>query len=89
MKKIDDGGPAFPTLEQKTSYKHSEQGVDYMSLEGGMSLRDWFAGQALAGLAAIFHGTPSLADEAALRAYQTADAMIRARAPSQDGGNHE
>lgn len=45
--------------------------------ENGMSLRDWFAGQALAGiLAANNHrGTPSV-DEA----YKWADAMLERRA---------
>jgi len=35
-----DGGPAFPVLYGQTN------GLD------GMSLRDWFAGQALAGISA-------------------------------------
>lgn len=39
-REIDDGGPAFPI---------SIPGVGDNG-SGGMSLRDWFAGQALAGL---------------------------------------
>lgn len=58
---INDGGPAFPITEQGL------QGYN------GMSLRDWFAGQALAGLAAAsahphgpsFREVPALADELA------------------------
>lgn len=40
MSKINDGGPAFPVV-----YDSNCPSVDM-----GMSLRDWFAGQALAGL---------------------------------------
>jgi len=42
-----DGGPAFPAIE-------SEQGANgqfYQFSVGGMSQRDYYAGQALAGLA--------------------------------------
>lgn len=54
--------PAFPT----DHHVHAE----------GMTLRDWFAGQALAGiLANNGRGTPS-ADEA----YKWADAMLERRA---------
>lgn len=45
MSKRDDGGPAFPS-------GHGELGLE------GMSLRDWFAGQALAGIMAQSHGGP-------------------------------
>ena len=38
---IDDGGPAFPAMLPGGNY-----------CTPGMSLRDWFAGQALAGLLA-------------------------------------
>ena len=40
MKEINDGGPAFPVA------------VDKLLVSEGMSLRDWFAGQALAGIGA-------------------------------------
>lgn len=39
----DDGGPAFPTFAN-----NAHGGLD--AVGSGMSLRDWFAGQALAGL---------------------------------------
>lgn len=42
MSTIDDGGPAFPFDEKEST------GAHYYS-HAGMSLRDWFAGQALAG----------------------------------------
>ena len=41
MKEINDGGPAFPRT-----------GAPYVQAYEGMSLRDWFAGQALAGIGA-------------------------------------
>ena len=41
MSTINDGGPAFPHVGNPQS------GFDYIAM--GMTLRDWFAGQALAG----------------------------------------
>ncbi len=69
-KQPSDGGPAFPhTVEEDgclTQY-HS-----------GMTLRDWFAGQAMIGL------VPDIAEEAdainiGRAAYSIADAMMAAR----------
>ena len=52
----------------------------YAHAEGGMTLRDWFAGQALAGHCA----NPNLADASAKQiatlSIESADAMIAARA---------
>lgn len=64
----DNGGPAFPV----------PMGVHW----GGMTLRDYFAGQALAGFAsALFreHRPPpaELAESYAAAAYEMADAMVR------------
>jgi hypothetical protein len=64
---IDDGGPAFPIPYGQVM---SEDGK-------GMTLRDWFAGQALAGLLAN-GGAVSWEDDAT-NAYTVADAMIEAR----------
>ena len=90
--KIDDGGPAFPrTIEVRTvnaagDLLHAEQ---YPG--NGMSLRDWFAGQALAGLYASDENEtcdpskpiePQLqahAEAYAKAAYRAADAMIAAK----------
>ena len=77
-KHIEDGGPAF-------AYGNPEQGGD-----AGMSLRDWFAGQALAatitatsaGQHNTLNGKPvgmSIYDAMAMDAYALADAMLRAR----------
>lgn len=70
-----DGGPAFPV--QAFAAPGSE-------VAWGMSLRDWFAGQALAGLVSE-HGRYD-STGAALDAYSIADAMLRARERGQEGG---
>jgi hypothetical protein len=59
----NDGGPAFPV---------------FFGLSAGMSLRDWFAGQALITMP---HGpaAPKSTDEAARWAYEMADAMLAVR----------
>ena len=81
---IDDGGPAFPIPEQQFS-----DGVTIVSSQGapGMSLRDWFAGQAISGLAPLFYDSAPDADnpdgddpeQIARTAYLLADAMLAAR----------
>lgn len=59
------GGPAFPQTElDKALYTH-----------GGMTLRDYFAGQALAGLLSDIECNPT-SEEAAKIAYDFAEAMI-------------
>lgn len=68
-KKIDDGGPAFssPTNE-------FEDGWD------GMSLRDWFAGQALTEFAGfVTVEIPETFNVVARHCYRMADAMIAAQ----------
>jgi hypothetical protein len=46
-----------------------------------MTLRDWFAGQALAGILASYAGAPRLPDgwDLAEKAYAAADAMLKQR----------
>ena len=73
----NDGGSAFPL---QTEYL---DGVLYPAVPG-MSLRDWFAGQALAGLMTYSQasGAPSIEDVQALYAkasYGYADAMLAER----------
>jgi len=69
---INDGGMAFPTLFPEEHY-----GTGYR----GMTLRDWFAGQALAGLLANpredYSGTTR--EDKAVESYRQSDAMLAAR----------
>ncbi len=70
------GGPAFPVV--------SESGVGHAAAFRGMTLRDWFAGQALAGMLAASPSETGLqarsnALKAAVWAYEFADAMIEER----------
>ena len=63
-----DNPRAFPL----SSSEHDRKCGDYTSL--GMSLRDYFAGQAIGALAGDFHPRP-----AAKGAYEVADAMLAER----------
>lgn len=73
---MNDGGSAFP-----------RNGFTYMDSHGltrvhdnseGMSLRDWFAGQALIGLLANHHSDGDY-DTTPISAYRMADAMLAER----------
>lgn len=67
--KINDGGPAFPCVEGPPN-----------EFFKGLSLRDWFAGQALVGLGTWSPGlVPMDADARAQWAYEQADAMLKMR----------
>lgn len=69
---INDGGPAFPRSAVANDY-----GIAYGE-QDGMTLRDWFAGQIIAGWSAnpnvIVRPGSSLS-----AAYELADAMLAAR----------
>ena len=74
MTQKNDGGQAYPA-----AWGNHEQGGDYIP---GMTLRDWFAGQALAGhLASLNPGSidPRFLQHEAEQVYQMADAMLAAR----------
>lgn len=64
----DDGGPAFPCDSTNKQFP----------TQCGMSLRDWFAGQALNQRKMLLTGAYYAAD-AAREAYEIADAMLKAR----------
>ena len=64
----DNGGPAFP-VEVSTRFPAT----------AGMSLRDYFAGQALAGFASDMDVDAAACRYAADRAYRLADAMLAER----------
>jgi hypothetical protein len=73
MSKIDDGESAFPRPDWNGSWAGSY-------VFKGMSLRDWFAGQALMSmLSAPDKISDSTFEVAAGLSYQFADAMIKAR----------
>ena len=63
---INDGGPAFPVPQ-------------YQNTLPGMSLRDWFAGQALAGITANADNGWADHNELSNIAFIYADAMLAAR----------
>lgn len=67
--KIEDGGPAFP---RQSAQRCGDQ--VFLTSNGGMSLRDWFAGQALAGLTAEYDSS-----DAPRQAYRYADEMLATR----------
>lgn len=80
----EDGGPAFPS-----TYAIRQVSPDTISKElisdGGLTIRDWFAGMALQGI--IASPVPVIIDgrkikeamEYAQAAYGFADAMLEAR----------
>ncbi len=72
----NDGGAAFPVSAQMPDGYGGFQPETYY----GMTLRDWFAGQALAGMADHhdWHGEDG-AEVRAQDAYIVADAMLKAR----------
>ena len=74
-----DGGAAFPEVETDIVY---QQGQDYPRTysSGGMSLRDYFAAQAIAAQADTFSLDSDRAMTIAARAYALADAMLKERA---------
>lgn len=67
------GGTAFPYVAEGGS----DSGL-HAELRPGMTLRDWFAGQALAGHLA-WGSDGEKADELAKGAYLVADAMLKER----------
>lgn len=79
MSDINDGGPAFPTGPNKVP--------GYVSQ--GMSLRDWFAGQAMTVFADRILTEMAARDPdkarryAASLSYAMADAMLAARSEKQ------
>ena len=77
---IIDGGPAFPQPDHFVENSDGRVVARWCMQDSGMTLRDWFAGQALTGLlsgpAEEGAMTP---DRKAVVAYQFADAMIAAR----------
>jgi len=79
MAHTSDGGPAFP---QSVSAHDGGATASYDFVDGsGMSLRDYFAAKALAGMHARdgYDEGQRTPDQRARLAYIDADAMLRAR----------
>lgn len=86
MSEKDDGGAAFPG---RSAYRDSAQG-GYTFAVDGMSLRDWLAGHALAGMLSDVGNITAMLGESKRRdvaiavicaenSYAAADAMLEAR----------
>lgn len=75
---IKDGGPAFPNFKT-----NADTGFVEICPQGGMTLRDYFAGQALAGQLAFSPSDPFKKyhepEDVARVCYRCADAMLKAR----------
>lgn len=73
----DTGGPAFPCTNDQFTSGSPQHG----DASPGMTLRDWFAGQALAGLLAAnaTYGGTERRDLVTADAFAHADAMIAER----------
>jgi hypothetical protein len=67
----NDGGPAFPHWETKVSDQYRQH--------YGMTMRDYFAGQALAGICASGPSEHWTDIHIASETYRIADAMLAAR----------
>ena len=76
MSERNDGGPAFPVSPDEARGKVS-------SVHGGLTIRDYFAGQALTGWLATYGESDDPddvpVDLVAAFAYELADAMLEAR----------
>lgn len=82
--KQEDGGPAFPG--QLGAYGRgndvpvlTDNGVEYVAVTTGMTLRDYFAGQALMGHCANPAGIEVQWSKIAHSSYDAADAMLLER----------
>lgn len=79
--KRDDGGAAFPRTGEVVGRENETRDVP------GMSLRDWFAGQALTGVVSTASGLGTLSPQdrrevmqkAAGLIFEFVDAMLEAR----------
>jgi hypothetical protein len=81
MSEINDGGAAFP-------HAGTPHPTDPMKAAVGLSIRDYFASQAIGGMlasqyvsehAGLYKTDAGMVEGLALRSYQIADAMIAAR----------
>lgn len=73
MSDVNDGGPAFPVESEWAP------NADYVAGCPGMTLRDYFAGQALGGLASAEATIQAIVRDS----YRIADAMLKERSKPQ------
>lgn len=80
----DDGRniPAFPTFQHERVYRDGADRIGHEDIVpvGGMDLRDYFAGQALAGMEIQSVVAGPAAQYMVTSAYLIADAMLAERA---------
>ena len=74
MSALENGGPAFPRTGDTDPRMADYDQSDWHS---GMSLRDWFAGQAISPMLVQAYGTTPLI--LAQKAYEMADALLAER----------
>jgi len=76
-----DGGPAFPQVETLPANENQGRYSPEVVSSGGMSLRDYFAGQALIALYGAIQPGEKQSNITALPGvcYKIADAMLAAR----------
>jgi len=75
MSTINDGGPAFPA---QPMHKFPDGAIISLN-QGGMTLRDYFAGQALAGMLTRKESDGWTNREVAGDGYSYADAILASR----------
>jgi hypothetical protein len=73
---MKDGGAAFPVLD---GYGLEDGSSQLQNRYFGMSMRDYFAGQALIGLLSNPNYTMPGVERSGIMPYKIADAMITAR----------
>ena len=79
MASIGDGGPAFP-CQVWVEYDQGNGTVHHKDeRRSGLTMRDYFAAQAMAGSLGGVPGTHLSPDNLARESYAHADAMLKAR----------
>ena len=81
VEKYKDGGPAFPVPKESDGGWEDTDCTTWRHFHG-MTLRDWFAGQAVAGIMGSSADAVTKNEQAtfiATEAYLVADAMLKAR----------